>query len=104
MRLRRINSIRGNDDHIIQTLTDNTILKWSSLRYYDNISFSSNINIKQYHTDYLINLINVPHINNWYKSPTTLLTSIDFVDSFKLKHALLYTKFREKRMFPNIKN
>ena len=56
MRLRRINSIRGNDDPIIQTLPNNIILKWLSPRYYDNISFSSNINIKQYHTDYLINL------------------------------------------------
>ena len=55
MRLRRINSIRGNYDPIIQTLPNNIILKWSSPRYYDNISFSSNINSKQYHTDYLIN-------------------------------------------------
>ena len=55
MRLRRINYIRVNDDTIIQTLPNNIILKWSSPRYYDNISFSSNINIKQYHTDYLIN-------------------------------------------------
>ena len=61
MRLKRIHSIRGNDDPIIQTLPNNIILKWSSPRYCDNISFSSNINIKpninikQYHTDYLIN-------------------------------------------------
>ena len=45
MRLRRINSIQGNDDPIIQTFPNNIILKWSSPRYYDNISFSSNINI-----------------------------------------------------------
>ena len=74
MRLRRINSIRGNDDPIIQTLPDNIILKWSSPRYYDNISFSSNININQYNTDNLINSAdgrglvygnNVICINNW---------------------------------------
>ena len=46
--------------------------------------------------------INVPYINNWFKSPNKLLNGRDFVDSFKLKHALLYTKFRPKRMFPNI--
>ena len=47
--------------------------------------------------------INVPYNNNWFKSPNKLLNGTDFVDSFKLKHALLYTKFRAKRMFPNIK-
>ena len=49
MRLRRINSIRGNDDRIIQTFPHNIILKRPSPRYYDNIYFSNNINIKQYH-------------------------------------------------------
>ena len=36
MRLKQVNSIRGNDDPIIQTLPNNIILKWSSPRYYDN--------------------------------------------------------------------
>ena len=111
MRLRLINSIRGNGDPIIQTLPNNIILKWSSPRYYDNISFNSNINIKQYHTDYLINSadgrclvygINVLYINNWYKSLNKLLNGRYFVDSFNSKHALLYTKFRTNIMFQNI--
>ena len=42
-----------------------------------------------------------PFINNLIKFPTRLLNGRDFVDSIKLKHALLYTKFRSKRMFPN---
>ena len=110
MHLKRVNSIRGNDDPIIQTLPNNIILKWSSPRYYDNTSFTTNIDIKSYHTKYLINSADgrgldygnhAPFINNWIKFPTRLLNGRDFVDSIKLKHALLYTKFRSKRMFPN---
>ena len=56
MRLKRVNSIRGNNDPIlyygicIQTLPNNIIFKWSSPRYYDNTSFTTNIDIKAYHT------------------------------------------------------
>ena len=113
MRLKRVNSTRGNDDLIIQTLPNNIILKWSSPRYYDNILFTTNIDIKVYHTKYLINSADgrgldygnhAPFINNWIKFPTRLLNGKDFVDSIKLKHALLYTKFISKRMFPNTNN
>ena len=55
MRLKRVNSKRENDDPIIQTLPNNIILKWSSPRYYDNTSFTTNIDIKAYYTKYLIN-------------------------------------------------
>ena len=111
MRLKRVNSIRGNDDPIIQTVPNNIILKWSSPRYYDNISFTINIDIKAYHTKYLINSADgrgldygnhAPFNNNWIKFPTRLLNGRDFVDSIKLIHALLYTKFTSKRMFPNM--
>ena len=81
-----------------------------SQRYYDNTSFTTNIDIKAYHSKYLINSADgrgldygnhAPFINNWIKFPTRLLNGRDFVDSIKLKHALLYKKCRSKLMFPN---
>ena len=87
MRLKRVNSIYGNDVPIIQILPNNIILKWSSPRYYDNLLFTNNIDIKSYHKNviypkYVINSADgrgidygnhAPFINNWINFPTRLL-------------------------------
>ena len=45
----------GTYDHIIRTLLNNIILKWSSPKYCDTTLFTTNIDIKAYHTNYFIN-------------------------------------------------
>ena len=47
LRLKRISSIRRNDDTIIQTLPDSVILKWSTPRLYDEYTFIDNISINK---------------------------------------------------------
>ena len=55
LRLKRISSIRRNDDTIIQTLPDSVILKWSTPRVYDEYTFIDNTSINKYHSIYLFN-------------------------------------------------
>ena len=56
-RLKRISSIRRNDDTIIQTLPDSVILKWSIPRVYDEYTFIDNTSINKYHSIYLFNSV-----------------------------------------------
>ena len=77
------------------------MLKWSSRRYYDNTSFTTNNYIKAYHTKYLIHSEDGLGINYLLITGLNpLLNGRYFVDSIKLKIALLFTKFRSKKMFP----
>ena len=46
LRLKRIESIRDHDDHIIKSLPDSVILKWSAPRTYDGHTFTDNGSIK----------------------------------------------------------
>ena len=41
------------------------------------------------------------YINRWIEYTNRLMSGRDYIDSFKLKHNLLYTKYRAKRMFPD---
>ena len=111
LRLKRISSIRRNDDTIIQTLPYRVILKWSTPRVYDEYTFIDNTSINKYHSIYLFNSVDgkglelgthSPFINNWITSPIKMFSGRDFVDMVKLKHGLLYTHYRCKRMFPSL--
>ena len=57
LRLKRMLSIRMNDDTIIQILFDSVILKWSTPRLYDEYTFVDNTSINKYHTIYLFNSV-----------------------------------------------
>ena len=111
LRLKRISSIRRNNDTIIQTLPDSVIRKWSTPRVYDEYTFIDNTSINKYHSIYLFNSVDgkglelgTPShfINNWITSPIKMFSGRDFVDMVKLKHSLLYTHYRCKRMFPSL--
>ena len=110
LRFISINSIRSNNDPLIISILNNIILKWGQPKLYDNIYLTSNNIIRDYHIEKLFNsadgkgLRSDSHyyfINRWVGNTTKLLSGRDYVDSIKLKHALLYTKFRSKRMFPD---
>ena len=111
LRLKWISSIRRNDDTIIQTLPDSVILKWSTSRVYDEYTFIDNTSINKYHSIYLFNSVDgkglelgahSSFINNWITSPINMFSGRDFIDMVKLKHGLLYTHYRCKRMFPSL--
>ena len=65
------------------------------------------MSINNYHSLYLFNSVDgkglgSPFINNWITCQIKIFSGRDFVDMVKLKHGLLYTHYRCKRMFPSI--
>ena len=101
MRLKRISSIRRNDDTIIQTLPDSVILKWSTPRLYDEYTCIDNTSIHKYHSIYLFNSVDgkglelgthSPFINNWITSPIKMFSGRDFCRYGKAKaRSTVYT-------------
>ena len=110
LRLNRIKSIKSNDDPLITSMPNNIIMKWGQPRYYENELFTSNISIRDFHIDKLFNSADgrglkfggcTKYVNRWIEYTNRLMSGRDYIDSFKLKHNLLYTKYRAKRMFPD---
>ena len=110
--LKRISSIRRNDDTIIKTLPDSVYLKWSTHRIYDEYMFIDNTSINKYHSIYLFNSVDGKglelgthslFINNLITSHIKIFSGRDLVDMVKLKHGLLYTHYICRRMFPSLK-
>ena len=81
----------------------NISLKCGQPKLYDNIYLTSNNILRDYHIEKLFNsadgkgIRSDSHyyfINIWVGNTTNLLSGRDYVDSIKLKDALLYIKFR----------
>ena len=45
---------------------------------------------------------NTGFVNEWICDGSRLMTGHGFVDAFRLKHSLLYTKVKSKRMFKEV--
>ena len=74
-------------------------MKWGQPRFYENELFTSNIPIRDFHIIKLFHSAdgrglkfggNTKYINTWIEYTNRLISGRDYIDSFKLKHNLLY--------------
>ena len=83
-------------------------MKWGQPRFYENQLFTSDISIRDFHINRLFNSADgrglrfgrcTKYIDKWIEYMNRLISRRDYIDSFRLKHILLYTKFMVKSMF-----
>ena len=101
--------LQDSDDFVMrETLGQKKITKWGQVpkingklvRCRDDVVESMNVRmIESVDGKGLKGAENAGFVNEWICDGSRLMTGHDFVDTFRLKHSLLYTKVRSKRMF-----